>query len=50
VRGIRKKVCNAPDEPTGEILIQQQPHSATRRPTRVAYSKMAGKSADSNSG
>jgi hypothetical protein len=50
VRGICEKVRDAPDQPAGEILIEQQLHSATRLPTRVAYSKIAGKSAGSNSG
>jgi len=36
VLGIREQVRNTPDEPAREILIQQQFHSATRRPTRAA--------------
>jgi hypothetical protein len=47
---ILEKVENIRDETPRKIFVQQQPHRATRRPTRDAYSKTARKSAASSSG
>jgi hypothetical protein len=36
MRGVGEQIYDAPDEATRKILIQQQLHNATRRPTREA--------------
>jgi hypothetical protein len=36
MRGAREQIVDAPDKSAREILIQQQLHNATRRPTREA--------------
>jgi hypothetical protein len=36
MRRAGEQIFDAPDEPAREILIQQQLHNATRRPTREA--------------
>jgi hypothetical protein len=50
VAGTGKQIGDPLDQLPGQILVEEQSHKATRRPSRAAYSYTALKSSFCNSG